>query len=100
MGQKYLPKETLPNLIELMERFNCALDQQIAEYKKTHDGEHFGKVLTHLSNDLTFFVESFEIWNQELKAGKERALLETLENQLNEAKDLVTQAARLLTNIH
>lgn len=48
------PEQALPNVIHLIEHFNCALDLEIKYYEFSQDQAEFQRVLENLSNDLYY----------------------------------------------
>lgn len=100
MAERLFSKAAIPSVIGLMDRFNLALGQQIKSYESTKNGDEFGKILNILSNDLQYFSDNFEAWDQKVKTHEEHAQLESLEQRLDQAKFLVGKAARLVDSIH
>ncbi len=96
MNYTLFSKSALPNVINVMERFNLALDQEIRYFELYADRTQFGKILAHLSQDLAYFTAHLLAWNQEIKTDDEQTQIEDLQYLLEHGKTLVTKAASLL----
>ncbi len=97
MSISLFPEQALPNVIHLIEHFNCALDLEIKYYESSQDQAEFQRVLENLSNDLYYYTEIFESWDQNLKILEERYYIQILARLITQAKALVSKAANLIT---
>ncbi len=97
---RILPKQALTRIMNLIGHFNFSLGREIKFYQKYRDADKFKRVLGSLSGDLSYFVNNFESWNQSIKTSDERRQLRMLQEHLDQAKNLVAKAARLVDETH
>ena len=96
MLNNLLSNKARPHLISLMQHFNLALTQEIHFYERHQDTQHFVKILDYLNHDFAYFAQHLNCWQYQSPTAIEQTELNCLEQHLNEARGLITQAALLL----
>jgi hypothetical protein len=90
------PYEGLPQLSDLLSSFNEVLNQEMQEYTKHQDTNHFQKLLDKLGTDLGEFIKSIDIWHDLSTTPEQVRKLQKIEIQVDEAQHLINRAIGLI----